>query len=156
VSSGAGQGNARWIQHRVMAHQMRGRGQSVDLIAEYLRVSKRSVARYLAAPCPEPVTPVGEVRLDSFFTAGACGSFPELNWMSRSTREQAECKAICEHCAVLAQCRDYGLGKGRDEAGVWGGMTVVERRREIQRGRTAAGSRRRRRVRAGSDEPGVA
>jgi WhiB family transcriptional regulator, redox-sensing transcriptional regulator len=156
VSSGAGQGNARWIQHRVMAHQMRGRGQSVDVIADHLRVSKRSVARYLAAPCPEPVAPVGEVRLGSFFMAGACGSFPELNWMSRSTREQAECKAICEHCAVLAQCRDYGLGKGRDEAGVWGGMTADERRREIQRCGTAAGSSRRRRVRAGFDEQGVA
>lgn len=130
-----GHHNPRWISHRITAHRMHRRGQSIDAIADHLRVSTRSVHRYLALPCPEPPPAEAEVNLIDFHIQGACGAFPELNWMSRSQLEQAECKAVCAHCPVLAQCRTWGLTKGRDECGVWGGLTKEERRRHAGRSR---------------------
>jgi WhiB family redox-sensing transcriptional regulator len=109
---------------------MRSRGHSLDAIANHLRVNRRSVNRYLALPCPEPPQAEADVDLGSFFMKGACGSFPELDWLSRSPLMQAECKAICLHCPVLAKCRSYGLNKGLDDRGVWGAMTKAERQRE--------------------------
>ena len=109
------------------------RGQSLDAIADHLRVNKRSVSRYLALPCPQPLQVEAEVDLASFYRDGACGSFPELDWLSHSPLVQAEVKAVCAHCPVLAQCRSYGLNKGRDDSGIWGGMTKTERQREIRR-----------------------
>ena len=58
-------------------------------------------------------------------------------WASRSPAVQAECKAVCAHCPVLAQCRSYGLNKGCDESGVWGGLSKNERDVEIARARRA-------------------
>jgi WhiB family transcriptional regulator, redox-sensing transcriptional regulator len=81
--------------------------------------------------------------LDDFFMEGACGSFPEFDWLSRSPLMQAECKAICVHCPVLAKCRSYGLNKGLDDRGVWGAMTKAERKREVsRRGRRTRSPRR--------------
>jgi WhiB family transcriptional regulator, redox-sensing transcriptional regulator len=131
VSVVVGQQKRRWINHRVTAHRMHNRGQSLDSIADHLRVNKRSVSRYLALPCPQPLQ--AEVDLTTFFMDGACGSFPELNWASRSPLMQAQCIAVCAHCPVLAKCRSYGLGKGRDNGGIWGGMTLTERQRENRR-----------------------
>ena len=110
--------NTRWISHRVTAHRMRKNGQSLDAIADHLRVTKRSVHRYLTLPCPQP--PV-EMELVSFVAEGACAAFPEVDWLSRSPLVQAEAKAICEYCPVLAKCRSYGLSNGRDDGGVLGG-----------------------------------
>lgn len=128
--------NARWISHRITAHRMHRRGQSIHVIADTLRVSTRSVSRYLDLACPEPLQEE-EVGLEDFYMQGACGEFPEYDWTSRSLRMQAECKAICEHCPVLEKCRSYGLTKGRAELGIWGAMTANERAREIRRRRTA-------------------
>ncbi|SPX94936.1 transcription factor WhiB [Mycobacterium xenopi] len=144
-----GQQKQRWINHRLTAHRMRERGQSLDAIADHLRVNKRSVSRYLALPRPEPLPVEAEVDLESFYLDGACGSFPELDWLSRSPQMQAECKAVCAHCPVLAKCRNYGLNKGRDDRGIWGGMTTAERQREIRRQRQRAASGRPARRRPG-------
>ena len=130
-----GQHNLRWISHRIAAHRMHRRGQSLDTIADHLRVSSRSVSRYLALPCPEPVSTEPEGRLEEFYMQGACGAFPELDWVSRSPSMQAECKAVCTHCPVLEQCRTWGLTTGREESGVWGALTKNERQREVARWR---------------------
>ncbi|MBS4730551.1 WhiB family transcriptional regulator [Mycobacterium sp. SM1] len=130
---------------------MRTRGQSLDAIADHLRVTKRSVSRYLALPCPEPLQAEPEVDLKDFYLDGACGSFPGLDWLSRSPRMQAECKAICAYCPVLTKCRSYGLARGRDERGIWGGMTMAERRREIRRREVGA-----KRVRVVAEDQGAA
>ena len=130
-----GHQNTRWIHHRVVAHRMHRRGQPLDVIAEHLKVHKRSVNRYLALPCPEPVPAEPQVDLASFYSKGACNAFPEIDWFSRSPLGQADAKAVCAHCPVLAGCRTYGLTKGREDAGVWGGLTKEERRRELRRQR---------------------
>lgn len=137
-----GHHNPRWISHRITAHKMHRRGASIDAIADHLRVAKRSVHRYLALECPEPPPVESEINLSDFHMQGACGAFPELDWTSRSQLEQTECKAVCAHCPVLAQCRTWGLTKGRDECGVWGGLTKEERRRQAGRNqRTKNGQR---------------
>ncbi len=131
--------NRRWINHRIEAHRMAERGQPQEVIADHLRVSVRSVSRYLALPCPEPVQ-TQEVSLDEFYLQGACGEFPELDWNTRSLTERAECKAVCTYCPVLAKCRAYGLTQGLQDVGVWGGLTREERKREAaQKRREAAG-----------------
>lgn len=131
--------NSRWINHRITAHKMAERGQSTDVIADHLRVSCRTVARYLGLPRPDPRP--REVALDDFFSEGACGHFPELNWLTRSLKEREECKAVCTYCPVLAECRAYGLTKGLDDTGVWGALTQAERMREAMRLRKSSASR---------------
>ncbi|MCH9732007.1 MAG: WhiB family transcriptional regulator [Actinomycetia bacterium] len=116
---------------------MNRRGQSVDTIADHLRVSTRSVNRYLALPCPDPLPTAVEVNLDDFYLEGACAGFPEYDWLTRSPTMQAECKAICRHCPVLAKCRTYGLTKGSEDSGIWGAMTRNERTLEVARARKA-------------------
>ena len=36
-------------------------------------------------------------------------------------------KSLCETCPVLLDCRDYAVDAG-EQHGIWGGMTVKERR----------------------------
>jgi WhiB family redox-sensing transcriptional regulator len=131
---------SRLAAHRLTAHKMRGRGAPIEAIADHLRVSTRSVGRYLAAPRPEAPAPQKEVMLTDFYMQGACGSFPEYNWMSRSSLMQKECKAICAHCPVLAACREYGLTSGVHDESILGGLSVRERRAEARR-RVAASRR---------------
>ena len=119
--------NPRCLAHRIAAHDMHRRRMSLDSIADTLRVSKRSVSRYLALPCPEP--PPANVDLAEFYLDGACHAFPEYDWLSRYPSVQAECKAICEYCPVLAKCRSYGLNQGLHSSGIWGGLSLNERER---------------------------
>ncbi len=129
------------ISHRIAAHRMRRRGQSPETIADLLRVSVRSVHRYLSLECPEEVSSEPEVNLEDFFLQGACGGFPEYDWSTKNPSMQAECKAICEYCPVLKKCRNYGLQKGRTESGIWGGLNKSEREREVARQRQRTASR---------------
>lgn len=137
MSGEMGLGLRRSINHRIAAHQMHRQGKSAESIAVTLDVTRRSVHRYLSEPCPSPL-PVQEdeeLDLSSFYMQGACGSFPDLDWVSRSPIVQAEAKQICTYCPVLAKCRDYALNRGRDELGVWAAMTKTERLRENRRQR---------------------
>lgn len=131
--------NTRWISHRITAHKMAERGQPLDVIADHLRVSYRTVGRYLSLPCPDPLPDA--VELEDFFSEGACGHFPELNWQTRSLKEREDCKAVCTYCPVLAKCRAYGLTKGLDDTGVWGALSQAERMREAARLRNNSGNR---------------
>jgi WhiB family transcriptional regulator, redox-sensing transcriptional regulator len=145
VSGVVGHQETRWVTHRLLAHRMRRRGLSVQAIADHLRVNKRSVNRYLALPCPDADTGARGVALGSFYLQGACGGFPDLDWLSRSPRRQAEAKAVCAHCPVLGQCRRFGLTTGLEESGIWGGLTKAERQREVHGEPGPRGGRRSRR-----------
>lgn len=120
-------------RNRYVAHRMRRRGTSVAAIAAHLRVDVRSVGRYLAAPCPEE--PSAEAKPDlSFRLHAACGNRIDIDWFSENQVKVAEAKAVCAHCPVLARCRNYGLTAGRNEVGIWGGLTEDERRGRRRRG----------------------
>lgn len=125
--------NSRLTAHRLTAHRMHERGSSHDAIAEHLRVSKRSVMRYLTAERPPEAAPVKQVGLADFYMKGACGSFPEYNWLSRSSVMQKRCKEICEYCPVLAQCREWGLTDGLEDQAILGGLTRRGRLAEVRR-----------------------
>jgi WhiB family redox-sensing transcriptional regulator len=53
---------------------------------------------------------------------------------SRARRE-AEAKAICGTCPVIAQCAAHAL-QVREPYGVWGGLSEGEREQMISTGRT--------------------
>jgi len=110
---------------------MHRRGQPNEVIAELLKVHVRSVSRYLAAPCPEPIAEAeAEVEVASFYMKGACAGGRDIDdWFSEDSIAQARAKAVCSHCPVLAMCRMYGISKSANEDGIWGGLTKEERRR---------------------------
>jgi WhiB family redox-sensing transcriptional regulator len=56
---------------------------------------------------------------------------PEL-FFPLSLTKVAEAKAVCAGCPVRAACLAYAFTTGQD-AGIWGGMTEHERRRELRR-----------------------
>ena len=54
--------------------------------------------------------------------------FPPDNERGRRRRQrEAQAKAICRHCAVMAQCLSHALAVG-EPFGVWGGMSESDRR----------------------------
>jgi WhiB family transcriptional regulator, redox-sensing transcriptional regulator len=61
-----------------------------------------------------------------FFPVGSSG--PAL-------RQTAEAKAVCRGCPVRSDCLAWALESGQD-AGVWGGLSEVERR-ALKRGSAA-------------------
>lgn len=121
-------------RRRYTAHMMRRRGTPLDAIAEHLNVEKRSVARYLARPCPTLEKPV---KLDDFIWKGACAGQGEVMFREDSAGI-AEAKALCERCPVLSQCRNYGMTTGKHDVGVWGGLSEAERRAMLRRKTRAA------------------
>jgi WhiB family transcriptional regulator, redox-sensing transcriptional regulator len=42
-------------------------------------------------------------------------------------RREARAKAICAECRVREECLEYSLAQ-RDQHGIWGGLTELERR----------------------------
>ncbi|MDH2424715.1 WhiB family transcriptional regulator [Sphaerisporangium sp. TRM90804] len=60
----------------------------------------------------------------------SCGETdPDLFHPEDSNAAQAEqAKSVCRRCPVRDECLDYALGN-REEFGVWGGLSPVERRR---------------------------
>jgi WhiB family redox-sensing transcriptional regulator len=56
---------------------------------------------------------------------------PEL-FFPMSPSKVAEAKAVCARCPVWRSCLGYAFATGQD-AGIWGGMTEEERRRELRR-----------------------
>ncbi len=61
---------------------------------------------------------------------GACkSSDPELFFpLAASPVQEAQAKAVCATCQVLAEYRSYALKAGETD-GIWGGLTPEERRR---------------------------
>ena len=49
-----------------------------------------------------------------------------------SSREVRRAKAICGECLVSDECLDYAM-RTRQEFGIWGGLTPLERRQRRRR-----------------------
>jgi hypothetical protein len=49
-------------------------------------------------------------------------------WWSNNPRLQARAATLCLACSLLLPCRAYALAAG-EKAGVWGGMTPLDRKR---------------------------
>lgn len=66
---------------------------------------------------------------DSWKSDGLCTEAdPELFFPDNPHDPVDEAKAVCARCPVQETCLDFALTHGI-EAGVWGGVTEVERRR---------------------------
>jgi WhiB family redox-sensing transcriptional regulator len=46
---------------------------------------------------------------------------------SPARRQEAQAKAVCRRCEVVATCLSWAIDSGQD-AGVWGGLSEDERR----------------------------
>lgn len=73
---------------------------------------------------------------------GAChGVDPDLFFVSTARHADGdavrEARAVCAGCAVIDACREYALD-AREPFGIWGGLTVEERRAELKRRGKAA------------------
>jgi WhiB family redox-sensing transcriptional regulator len=55
-----------------------------------------------------------------------CHEYPELSWFESGRGEVAAAKGVCARCIVQDECLSYALDRGL--VGVWGGMTLAERR----------------------------
>lgn len=103
------------------AHRLYGMGVSALQIAARLGFSDRSVFRWLSKPAP--IIPASRPP-----AGGLCAEAdPELFFGDRGSHKAA--KAVCACCPVLLECRDYGLGHP-EVAGIWGGMSQNQRRKE--------------------------
>lgn len=56
-------------------------------------------------------------------------------WTSDDPHESAVAARACRPCPLLAACRSYAL-EHHEPVGVWGGLTVTERR-QVRKGRAA-------------------
>lgn len=79
------------------------------------------------------VTPI---RTELWREAAACrGTDPNLFFPEEEDGEVVdEAKAVCAACAVREQCLESAL-EAREQYGVWGGTTPLERRRLLRRRR---------------------
>ena len=68
----------------------------------------------------------------------ACIGKQELFFSDHSGKIVRRAKKICETCAVRQECLEYALT--HNEFGVWGGMTMNERRRSLRAQRKLAKS----------------
>ena len=65
--------------------------------------------------------------------ANCIGTDPDLFFPERGGSAD-DAKAVCRGCVVQAECLDAALAR-REQHGIWGGLTAVERRRIVE-GRT--------------------
>ena len=64
----------------------------------------------------------------SWMADAACKEHPDLSWFVGKGVSVRRQRAVCQQCLVRDECLDYALD-GRDQYGMWGGLTLPERRR---------------------------
>ncbi|HEX2274173.1 MAG TPA: WhiB family transcriptional regulator [Acidimicrobiales bacterium] len=78
-----------------------------------------------------------ETARDDWRAQAACRD-ADVNIFFPTTDEEAEpARAICATCPVRMECLEFALST-RQEDGVWGGLTEIERRRLRRRRQAAA------------------
>jgi WhiB family redox-sensing transcriptional regulator len=55
-----------------------------------------------------------------------CQEYPGLSWFETGRSDVAAAKAVCARCIVQDECLSYALDWNL--VGIWGGLTVAERR----------------------------
>ena len=79
----------------------------------------------------------------SWQARGACSGLqttmffhPEYERGSTRRRREVQAKAVCRRCPVIEQCREHAL-QVDEPYGIWGGLSVEERRDQVRAGRRA-------------------
>ncbi len=66
----------------------------------------------------------------------ACREAPvTVTWFPELGQQARPAKAVCERCLVRSECASWAAGQDPDLAGIWGGLSDRERRKNR---RTAA------------------
>lgn len=55
---------------------------------------------------------------------------PQFEGKAEKVEREARAKAICAQCSVRDECLDYAL-RIREQHGIWGGLSEVERRNRL-------------------------
>lgn len=104
------------------AQHLYRRGFTSGQIAVKMRVTDRTILRWLHKPLPPP-----EYWDTSWMRHGLCGQIGGDAWALNSLNIKAA-KEVCHRCEVMEQCRAYALA--HDElTGVWGGLSDGQRKR---------------------------
>ena len=69
--------------------------------------------------------------LPDWMADAACREHPEITWFPGPGSSGLDAMAVCNRCLVQAECLRYALD--HDLEGIWGGTTVRQRRRLVQR-----------------------
>jgi WhiB family redox-sensing transcriptional regulator len=74
--------------------------------------------------------PMVEVGIPPWMSSAACAEIPGDLWYPEKGSNQftSNVKAVCKGCPVQRQCLDYAIANCEND-GVWGGLTVKERRK---------------------------
>ncbi len=82
---------------------------------------------------PAPVTDIWDWQMRGSCRGLSSDLFfhPERERGPARAAREARAKMVCRGCPVLARCRDHALAV-HEAYGVWGGLTVEERRRLIR------------------------
>jgi WhiB family redox-sensing transcriptional regulator len=82
---------------------------------------------------PAPVTDIWDWQMRGSCRGLSSDLFfhPERERGPARAAREARAKIVCRGCPVLARCRDHALAV-QEAYGVWGGLTVEERRRLIR------------------------
>ena len=82
---------------------------------------------------PAPVTDIWDWQMRGSCRGMSSDLFfhPERERGPARAAREARAKTVCRCCPVLAQCRDHALAV-HEPYGVWGGLTVDERKEQIR------------------------
>lgn len=58
-----------------------------------------------------------------------CVHYPSFLFFIESSEAHSKAKAICDRCPVKTECLEHAI-QAPEDYGIWGGMTLAERRRE--------------------------
>jgi len=97
--------------------------------------------RYVASYRRRAVNPLPAARSDdwNWQLAARCRGmdpsifFPRIDRGPALAGKEAQAKAVCGGCAVIAECRSHALSVG-ERYGVWGGLSTTERALHDRRG----------------------
>lgn len=74
--------------------------------------------------------PLTDATYPAWMSRAVCAQVGPDLWFSEKGSNQftSNVKAVCAGCPVRSQCLEYAIANGETD-GVWGGLTVKERRK---------------------------
>ena len=121
-------------QRHAAVRELRGRGFSQRRIAAELNISQTTVARDLKAIRRWQAEALRTVPLvTNWRDLAACrATDPEMFFNATSPVAVDAARAVCDNCPVIRECRDWATTH-HINYGIWGGLTVKQRRQHRQR-----------------------
>lgn len=71
------------------------------------------------------------LRRPAWHADALCPEYPDVSWFPTAGQSTAPAKRVCRRCLCRADCLAWALQQPESPAGVWGGLSVEERRRLV-------------------------